>query len=89
MWCTQKKKLHQRCTGAQICDLVHWQKAWPNPLILKERAEKLESWRKKEQLREQKKTEKKDLLRQQSSMWISEENLDKRILEAIVDTTPL
>nr|XP_010940739.1 golgin subfamily A member 6-like protein 1 [Elaeis guineensis] len=57
--------------------------------LLKERAKKLESWRTKEKMREQKKNEEKELLHQQSSMWISEENLEKRILEAIVDTTPL
>lgn len=35
-----------------------------------------------------KNAEEKELLRQQSSMWISED-LDKKILEAIVNTTPL
>ncbi|XP_020111551.1 involucrin [Ananas comosus] len=57
--------------------------------LLKERAEKLESWRAKEKSREEKKAAQKGLLRQQSSMWVSEENLEKRILEAIVDATPL
>nr|CAD1836720.1 unnamed protein product [Ananas comosus var. bracteatus] len=57
--------------------------------LLKERAEKLESWRAKEKSREEKKAAQKELLRQQSSMWVSEENLEKRILEAIVDATPL
>ncbi|KAG0460765.1 hypothetical protein HPP92_020630 [Vanilla planifolia] len=57
--------------------------------LLKERAEKLECWKKKEELREQKKKEKRELLRQQSSMWVSEENLENRILEAIVDTNRL
>ena len=40
-------------------------------------------------MHEEKKTEKKELLRRQSSMWIDELELEKRILEAIVDTTPL
>jgi hypothetical protein len=56
---------------------------------MKERAQKLESWRMKEKLNQEKKAEKKELLRKQSSMWVSEENIEKRILEAIVDTTPL
>ncbi|KAJ0973471.1 hypothetical protein J5N97_021430 [Dioscorea zingiberensis] len=57
--------------------------------LLKERAEKLELWRARELKMEKKKTDKKDLLRHQSSMWIDEPNLERRILEAIVDTTPL
>ncbi|XP_073013145.1 uncharacterized protein [Typha latifolia] len=57
--------------------------------LLKERAEKLENWKAKEKMKEEKKNGKKELLRQQSSMWISVENLEKRVLEAIVDTTPL
>ena len=43
----------------------------------------------KVKVHEEKKTEKKELLCQQSSMWIDELELEKRILEAIVDTTPL
>ncbi|KAK9266391.1 hypothetical protein L1049_027293 [Liquidambar formosana] len=57
--------------------------------LLKERTEKLENWRMKENLREEKKKEKNELLCRQSSMWIDEAVLEKKILEAIVDTTPL
>jgi hypothetical protein len=56
---------------------------------MKERAEKLESWRKKEKLREQKKAEQKELLRKKSSMWLSEDKLEDQILDAIKNTTPL
>lgn len=56
---------------------------------LKERAEKLENWKMKEKMREEKKKEKNELLRRQSSLWINEPELEKKILEAIVDTTPL
>jgi len=52
---------------------------------LKERAEKLENWRMKVQMHEKKKEEKKELLRRQSSMWIDEKNLEKRILERMVE----
>ncbi|KAL5542663.1 hypothetical protein UlMin_010373 [Ulmus minor] len=57
--------------------------------LLKERAEKLENWRMKEKLREEKKKEQNELLRRKSSIWIDEPELEKKILEAIVDTTPL
>ncbi|KAL6595591.1 hypothetical protein ACP70R_021552 [Stipagrostis hirtigluma subsp. patula] len=57
--------------------------------LMKERAEKLESWRKKEKLNEQKKAEQKELLRKKSSMWIAEDKLEAKILEAITHTTPL
>uniref|UniRef100_A0A0A9E007 Uncharacterized protein n=1 Tax=Arundo donax TaxID=35708 RepID=A0A0A9E007_ARUDO len=56
---------------------------------MKERAEKLESWRKKEKLKEQKKAEHKELLRKKSGMWVAESELDDKILEAIGRTTPL
>jgi hypothetical protein len=56
---------------------------------LKERAEKLENWRMKEQKREENKKEASELLRRKSSLWIDEPELEKKILEAIVDTTPL
>ena len=56
---------------------------------MKERAEKLESWRKKEKLRDQKKAEQKELLRKKSSVWLSENKLEDRILDAIRNTTPL
>ncbi|OEL36471.1 hypothetical protein BAE44_0002510 [Dichanthelium oligosanthes] len=57
--------------------------------LMKERAEKLESWRKKEKLREQKKAEQKELLRKKSSVWLSEDKLEDQILDAIRNTTPL
>ncbi|XP_058070793.1 beta-mannosyltransferase 1 [Magnolia sinica] len=57
--------------------------------LLKERREKLENWKAKEEMREHKKSEKKELLRRQSSMWIDEEDVEKKILEAVVDMTAL
>lgn len=56
---------------------------------LKERAEKLENWRMKEMRREEKKKEKNELLRRQSSLWIEEPELEKKMLEAVVDTRQL
>ncbi|KAL6008555.1 hypothetical protein ACLOJK_034068 [Asimina triloba] len=53
--------------------------------LLKEREQKLQNWRAKEEMTEQKKDEKKELLRRQSSTWINEEDLAKRILEAVAD----
>ena len=52
---------------------------------LKERAEKLENWKMKEMLREEKKKQKNELLRRQSSLWIDEPEIEKKTLEAIVD----
>lgn len=43
----------------------------------------------KEKLREETKKEKNELLRRQSSIWIDEPELEKKILETMVDTTPL
>nr|XP_028948723.1 calponin homology domain-containing protein DDB_G0272472-like isoform X1 [Malus domestica] len=57
--------------------------------LLKERAEKLENWKMKEKRKEEMKKDEKELLRRKSSMWINEQELEKKILEAIVDTTPL
>ncbi|XP_059446934.1 stress response protein NST1 [Corylus avellana] len=57
--------------------------------LLKERAEKLENWRMKEKRREENKKEGSELLRRKSSLWIDEPELEKKILEAIVDTIPL
>ncbi|KAK9933155.1 hypothetical protein M0R45_020360 [Rubus argutus] len=54
--------------------------------LLKERAEKLENWKMKEMRREEKKKEKNELLRRQSSLWIEEPELEKKMLEAVVDT---
>ncbi|KAF6159186.1 hypothetical protein GIB67_032803 [Kingdonia uniflora] len=56
---------------------------------LKERAEKLEYWRLKNKRVEEKKREKNEIIRCQSSIWIDELNLENKVLEAIVDTTPL
>lgn len=56
---------------------------------LKERQEKLEYWRMREENFSKKKKEKNDLLRRQSSMWIDEKELEKKTLEAIVDTVHL
>ncbi|XP_021888288.1 vicilin-like seed storage protein At2g18540 [Carica papaya] len=57
--------------------------------LLKERIEKLENWRMKEKVREDKKTEKSKLLSRQSSMWIDESELEKKIKDALDDTTSL
>ncbi|CBI17222.3 unnamed protein product, partial [Vitis vinifera] len=57
--------------------------------LLKERTEKLENWRMKENMMDEKRKEKNELLRRQSSIWIDERDLEKKILEAIVDTTHL
>lgn len=52
---------------------------------LKERAEKLENWRMKVKMLEGKKAEKKEFLRRQSSAWIEEGNLEKKVVEAMVE----
>ncbi|XP_059315738.1 stress response protein NST1-like [Lycium ferocissimum] len=57
--------------------------------LLKERQGKLEYWRMREKNFSEKKKEKQDLLRRQSSMWIDEKELEKKALEAIVDTIQL
>ncbi|KAI9128373.1 hypothetical protein K1719_001366 [Acacia pycnantha] len=51
---------------------------------LKER-DKLETWSGMMRKHEEKKKEKKELLHKQSSMWIDESELEKKVLEAIVD----
>jgi hypothetical protein len=56
---------------------------------MRERAEKLESWRNKEKLKAQKKTDSRELLRKKSSMWVSEDKMETKILQAIMHTTPL
>ncbi|CAL5395007.1 unnamed protein product [Camellia sinensis] len=55
----------------------------------KERAGKPEYWIMKKMKIEEKKKDKNELVRWQSSMWIDEAELVKKVLEAIVDTTPL
>ncbi|KAL2484148.1 hypothetical protein Fot_45592 [Forsythia ovata] len=57
--------------------------------LMKEKAEKLEYWRMREMKVEEKKKEKKELLHRQSSIWVDESELEKKTLEAIVDTTAL
>lgn len=52
---------------------------------LKERAEKLENWRMKVKMHEDKKAEKNELLNRQSSMWIDEGNLEKKVVESMVE----
>ncbi|KAK6122875.1 hypothetical protein DH2020_043401 [Rehmannia glutinosa] len=58
-------------------------------MLTKERAEKLEYWRMREKKIEERKKEKNELLRRQSSLWVDESELDKKVFEAVVDTTPL
>ncbi|XP_023539036.1 vicilin-like seed storage protein At2g18540 isoform X1 [Cucurbita pepo subsp. pepo] len=57
--------------------------------LMKERAEKLEHWRMMKKTREEKKNEKNELIRRQSSMWIDDKKLEEKLLDAIVNTTPL
>ncbi|KAI4346831.1 hypothetical protein L6164_007694 [Bauhinia variegata] len=57
--------------------------------LLEERTQKLEYWRKTIKAHEEKKKEKKELLRRQSSIWVDESQLEQKILDAVTDTTPL
>ncbi|GLU10713.1 hypothetical protein SLE2022_274990 [Rubroshorea leprosula] len=57
--------------------------------LLKERAEKLENWRMKVRIQGEKKKDKNELLRRQSSMWIDEGELDGKIVAAVANTTCL
>lgn len=57
--------------------------------LMKETAEKLEYWRTRQQAVEEKKNSKKELLRKQSSMWIDENDLEKTILDKVIDVTNL
>ncbi|KAL5784320.1 hypothetical protein ACOSQ2_006712 [Xanthoceras sorbifolium] len=57
--------------------------------LFKERTEKLENWRMKEKLREEKKKEKSELLRRKSSMWVEESEMEKRLLDVAVATSAL
>lgn len=54
---------------------------------LKERAEKLEYWRRKVKMHEEKKAEKNELLRRQSSMWVDEAEIEKQIFDTVIATT--
>ncbi|WCJ41923.1 hypothetical protein M5689_022759 [Euphorbia peplus] len=53
-------------------------------ILLKERAEKLEYWRMNETKRQEKKKTKAEGLHMQSSLWIDQNILEKKILETIV-----
>ncbi|XP_047317276.1 UPF0329 protein ECU05_1680/ECU11_0050 [Impatiens glandulifera] len=55
----------------------------------KERTEKLDYWRSREKKVQERKKEKKELLHKQSSLWIDESELAKRILEATIDSSTL
>ncbi|KAF8107249.1 hypothetical protein N665_0124s0043 [Sinapis alba] len=57
--------------------------------LMKEREEKLEHWRMTGQKREDEKKARKKLLHEQSSLWIEPKELEKKITEALVDSTPL
>ncbi|CAF2144176.1 BnaA02g30630D [Brassica napus] len=57
--------------------------------LMKEREEKLEFWRMTGLKREDKKKDKKKLLHEQSSLWIEPKELEKKITEALVESTTL
>ncbi|KAL0382791.1 UNVERIFIED_CONTAM: hypothetical protein Scaly_0566400 [Sesamum calycinum] len=54
-------------------------------MLMKERAEKLEYWRMREKKIQEKKKEKNELLRRQSSLWIGPSEIEKKTLDAICD----
>ncbi|GLJ49549.1 hypothetical protein SUGI_1050920 [Cryptomeria japonica] len=58
-------------------------------LLLKEKAEKAERQMRKLRQIEKRRDKDKELIRQKSSQWIDEKELDRRIVEAFVDTTQL
>ncbi|KAL5202233.1 hypothetical protein ABZP36_013185 [Zizania latifolia] len=64
-------------------------KSYDPYLPMKERADKLESWREKEKLKAQKKAQHKELLRKKISLWVAEDKLEQTILDAITHITPL
>ncbi|PIN19079.1 hypothetical protein CDL12_08248 [Handroanthus impetiginosus] len=53
-------------------------------MLMKERADKLEYWRMREKNIEEKKKEKKELIRRQSSLWIDESEVVKAAVELVV-----
>lgn len=57
--------------------------------LMKERAAKLEYWRSRTGKIKERKKEKIELIRKQSSTWIEEDKLEKKILEVVIDSTPL
>ncbi|KAL7081417.1 hypothetical protein ACP275_14G038200 [Erythranthe tilingii] len=58
-------------------------------MLSKERAEKLEYWRIREKKIEEKKKEKNELVRRQSSLWVDESELVNKALSSIVQSTKL
>lgn len=56
---------------------------------MKERAEKLEMWKMMGKKREEKIKEREKLLREKSSLWIEQKELERKITVALVDTTVL
>lgn len=58
-------------------------------MLSKERARNAERQMQKAKSLEQRRAREKDLIRQKSSLWIDEKDLDRRIVEAMLDTTPL
>jgi len=58
-------------------------------MLQRERAKKAEIRMRKEKSLEQKRAREKELIWKKSSLWIDEKDLDRRIVEAMVDTTPL
>ncbi|KAI3470000.1 hypothetical protein Pfo_026663 [Paulownia fortunei] len=58
-------------------------------MLMKERADKLEYWRMREKNIEEKKTGKNELMRRQSSLWVDESEIEKKTLEAILDSVRL
>ncbi|KAL6503594.1 hypothetical protein OROGR_025517 [Orobanche gracilis] len=58
-------------------------------MLMREKAEKLEYWRTREKKIEEKKKEKNELLRRQSSLWVDERDLEKKIENDVVDNISL
>lgn len=58
-------------------------------MLSKERARKAERRMQKDKTHEQRRAREKELVRKKSSLWIEEKDLDRRIVESMVDTTPL
>ncbi|XP_025013642.2 golgin subfamily A member 6-like protein 6 [Ricinus communis] len=84
----EKKKLKAEAAKVRAQERMIAQEEF-RQMLLKERSEKLENWRMKERTREEKKKEKNELLRQQSSVWVDEKELESKVLEAIVDARSL
>ncbi|KAL8485175.1 hypothetical protein ACS0TY_027465 [Phlomoides rotata] len=56
-------------------------------MLIKERAEKLEYWRMRERKFEEKKEEKNELLRRQSSLWVYESEIEKKAFNEILSNS--